>query len=196
MTTHAASITTVAPERIAEELRKLFQADTPSAGFRLMHDTGLLSYILPETQDVNADLFSQRLRLLDTLQQHDALVYRGHLDLLLTALFQGNTTPELARDRLDALKMTMIGADPNRIAMLVRHADFDIESLATAPALRHFAHQVGPQLALMLFDLRLANQLATHPNQSTAAVTSLRQRLQHDIDHDVPFHRQSPCSQR
>ena len=43
---HHAAITTVAAERIAEELRKLLQA-THSHGFRLMHDTGLLPHVLP-----------------------------------------------------------------------------------------------------------------------------------------------------
>src|SRR4029453_9099342 len=47
MQAHAATITSVAAERIAEELRKLFQASMPSEGFRLMHGVGLLQYILP-----------------------------------------------------------------------------------------------------------------------------------------------------
>ena len=38
MTEHAASIHTVAPERIAMELQKLFQAPKPSHGFVLMHE--------------------------------------------------------------------------------------------------------------------------------------------------------------
>ena len=52
MCDHAAAITTVAPERIAEELRKLFQAPAPSHGFRLMHDVGLLRHVLPEIDDL------------------------------------------------------------------------------------------------------------------------------------------------
>src|SRR2546423_1313969 len=40
MRTHAATIRTIAPERIAEELRKLLQARAPSQGFVAMHEVG------------------------------------------------------------------------------------------------------------------------------------------------------------
>src|SRR5262249_56056064 len=48
MRTHAAAITTVAAERIAEELRKLLQARVPSQGFVAMHEVGLLAHVFPE----------------------------------------------------------------------------------------------------------------------------------------------------
>src|SRR5262249_27607495 len=48
MRTHAATITTVAAERLAEELRKLLQARAPSQGFVAMQEVGLLAYIFPE----------------------------------------------------------------------------------------------------------------------------------------------------
>ncbi len=191
MATHAASITTVAPERIAEELRKLFQADTASDGLALMHTTGLLVHILPEifnsAREIDTALFEHVLRQIDTLQQHQDLAYRGHLDLILTALCQTSPSPQLARNRLDALKLTMIGADLNRITLLLRHRNFDISQLETSSALRHFAHQVGPDVALMLFDLRLADRLADRLAQPSDDVRLLRQRLQHDIDNNAPL---------
>lgn len=189
MATHAASITTVAPERIAEELRKLFQADAPADGFRLMRDTGLLAHILPEIDASMWDgVFTRTLNHLDAIQQREELAYQGHLDLLLAALFQSSPSPESARDRLETLRMTMIGADLDRITALIRHSSFEIPALETDDsALRHFAHQIGPETALMVFDLRLADRLANQPGEPTHDVQSLRQRLQREIDRQVPF---------
>ena len=114
---HAAAITTVAAERIAEEFRKLLQASAPSTGFRLMYDTGLLSYILPEiarlvglatipalppnnvaarempTED---DAFQRTIRRLDTLQHQEVITHCRHLDVLLAALFQDSGLPDTA----------------------------------------------------------------------------------------------------
>ncbi len=51
MQRNAHMISTVSPERIAEELNKLLaQADKPSVGFRLMQKSGLLRHVLPELE--------------------------------------------------------------------------------------------------------------------------------------------------
>jgi tRNA nucleotidyltransferase/poly(A) polymerase len=115
MRVHAASITTVAPERIAEELRKLLQATTPSHGFLLMHDVGLLSHIMPEIAQLAGvpyreghrvndacaadtvqmlDAFTGTMRRLDALRQGEELLYRDHLDVLLAALWQDSGLPK------------------------------------------------------------------------------------------------------
>jgi tRNA nucleotidyltransferase/poly(A) polymerase len=103
MQTHAATIATVAPERIAEELRKLLLARAPAQGFMAMQAVGLLVYVLPELahlaeapqtpqastgQDQGAvgAAFRRTLRRLDAVQQSAMLRYRGHLDVLLAAL--------------------------------------------------------------------------------------------------------------
>ena len=80
---HAAAITTVAPERIAEELRKLLQAWAPSQGFVVMHEVGLLMHILPELARLaDGAAFTRTMRRLDAVQQCERLSYRGHPDLL------------------------------------------------------------------------------------------------------------------
>lgn len=104
MTAHAASISTVAPERIAMELQKLFQAPRPSHGFVLMHEVGLLPHLFPEIdrltviQDtrlatsqeeapLQTSLFGRSMRRLDAVQQGADLINRGDLHLLLAALW-------------------------------------------------------------------------------------------------------------
>ena len=208
MRDHAASITTVARERIAEELRKLFQATSPSRGFDLMQEVGLLSHILPEISrldEVAPDVFRHTLRRLDALRQHEVLLYRDPIDMLLAALMQDSGLPDarqhptttsqhiaacsarLARQRLEALRVTTIGGHLGRIDALITHSAFEIGMLATGAGLRHFAHQVNPDTAFMLFDLRLADRLGNMPSASIDDLLSLRQRLRDELDCKTPF---------
>jgi poly(A) polymerase/tRNA nucleotidyltransferase (CCA-adding enzyme) len=211
MQAHAASITTVAPERIAEELRKLFQATSPASGFILMQDVGLLPHVMPEvaalvdTQKSPHDAFTRTMRRLDTVQQCETLAYRGHLDLLLAALLlhaglfettpitePPGSTPQMraahqARLRLEALKITMLGARLDLIETLIRESDFALDTLASVAAVRHFASRLGVEVVLMLLDLRLADQLANAPEQSVTTIIALGQQLRRDLDHHVPF---------
>lgn len=208
MRTHAASIATVARERIAEELRKLFLATSPSHGFELMQAVGLLSHILPEIARLDAavpDAFARTLRCLDALKQHEVLLYRGHIDLLLAALMQACGWPDmmaepsakpqrmaarsahLAHQRLETLRVSMIGAHLSLINTLITHSAFEVEDLASGAALRHFAHQVEPDTALMLFDLRLADRLGSTPSAPIDDLLELRKRLQDDLVQQVPL---------
>ena len=104
MTAHAASISTVAPERVAMELQKLFQASKPSHGFVLMHEVGLLPYLFPDIDrlttvrdarsaasqrdsTLETSLFGRSMRRLDAVQQGADLIHRGDLHVLLAALW-------------------------------------------------------------------------------------------------------------
>jgi len=222
MRLHAATITTVAPERIAEELRKLLQARAPSQGFVAMHEVGLLVHVLPELARLAGGLatpqaekspaqaashnaaFTRTIRRLDAIQQCEMLSYRGNLDLLWAALLCDSglsvITPTgtgaqplaqasacLARQRLEALKITTIGVDPGLITTLIAQSAFEVSALATPAALRHFAHDVGLTAAFMLFELRLADQLGQQPSQPIDDLLDLRQRLRLEIDQRAPL---------
>jgi len=223
MRTHAATITTVASERIAEELRKLLQARAPSQGFVAMHEVGLLVHVLPELARLAGDweapqtqtpgqatlvstAFIQTMRRVDTVQQCELLSYRGNLDLLLAALLCDSGLPSvvqtdtrwtsqdlaqasarLARQRLEALKMTTIGAAPALITALIAQSAFEVSTLATPAALRHFAHDAGLTTTFMLFELRLADRLGHQPAQPVDDLVDLRQRLRTEIDQHAPL---------
>ena len=226
---HAAAITTVAAERIAEELRKLLQATAPSHGFRLMHDTGLLPHVLPEiarlvgwttrpatppdnfeTRDMTGkvEVFQRTMQRLDAVQQQEVLTHRGHLALQLAALFQDSGLPDtasaalaptvqratvaqasamLASQRLEALKMTTIGADPALIKRLIIASATDPGRLGTAAALRHFAHHTGPKTLCMAIDLWLAERFASTPSRAIDDLLDLRQRLRDELARHVPL---------
>jgi tRNA nucleotidyltransferase (CCA-adding enzyme) len=230
MQRHAAAITTVAAERIAEELRKLLQATAPSHGFLLMHDTGLLPHVLPEiarlvgwttmpamppgnveTRDRTAgvDVFRRTLQRLDAVQQQEILTHRGHLALQLAALFQDSGLPDtasaalshpvqgahhvaqasatLASQRLEALKMTTIGADPALVKRLIIASANDPDMLGTAAALRHFAYRTGPEVLFMVVDLWLAERFASTPPRAIDDLLDLRQRLRDELARHVPL---------
>ncbi|MEE8301341.1 MAG: hypothetical protein V3S24_02790, partial [Candidatus Tectomicrobia bacterium] len=93
----------------------------------------------------------------------------------------------LARQRLEALRVTTIGGHLGRIDALITHSAFEIGMLATGAGLRHFAHQVNPDTAFMLFDLRLADRLGNMPPASIDDLLSLRQRLRDELDCKTPF---------
>jgi tRNA nucleotidyltransferase/poly(A) polymerase len=229
MQRHAAAITTVAAERIAEELRKLLQASAPSHGFMLMHDTGLLPHVLPEiarlvgwptmpatppdnveTRDITAegDIFQRTMQRLDAVQQQEILTHRGHLALQLAALFRDSGLPDtasaalqhtvqstqvaqasaaLASQRLEALKMTTIGADPALIKRLIIASATDPGMLGTAAALRHFAHRTGPEVVCMVIDLWLAERFASTPSRAIDDLLDLRQRWRDELARHVPL---------
>ena len=216
MRTHAPAITTVAAERIAEELRKLFHATAPSRGFLLMQEVGLLPYVVPDLDRLVGvayldtqpapDAFTRTLQRLDALRQHEVIGHREHIDVLLAALWLDSALPEalhtaplwtaqdlaersaaVARQRLEALKVTTIGAHLDTIVRLIAQSTFEISALATDAGLRHFAQRVGPQLAFMLFDLRLADRLGNAPSQPIDDLLALRQRLQAELERQAPL---------
>lgn len=201
MAAHAGSIVTIAPERIAEELGKLFQAPSPAAGFVAMQTTGLLAHLMPELDalagigDPAGDRLTRTLQRLDAVQQQPELRHRGHMDLLLAALLQDcgyphadtATAGRLARERLQSLTMTVIGAQLSLIEALICESRLDAADLASDAALRHFAHRVRPDIASMLLDLRLADDLARAPEQTAAAWLGLQARLQCQIDNGAPL---------
>ncbi|MBP5486876.1 MAG: HD domain-containing protein [Bacteroidales bacterium] len=69
-------------ERIVEELNKILICPRPSMGFRLMDETGLLEYILPELQKLKGietvdgkghkEIFSHTLQVVDNVAAADA----------------------------------------------------------------------------------------------------------------------------
>jgi hypothetical protein len=208
MRAHAASIATVAQERIAEELRKLLMATSPSHGFLLMQDVGLLAPVLPELDRLGAvslDTFERTIRRLDALKQHEVLFYRDHIDMMLAALMQDCGLPDalqrppvtpqrvaacsarLAQQRLEVMRVSMIGAQLSLIGTLVAHSAFEIESLSSGFGLRQFAHQVGPDTAFMLFDLRLADRLGRTQSEPINDLLELRERLQAELERQVPL---------
>ena len=229
MTEHAASIHTVAPERIAMELQKLFQAPKPSHGFVLMHEVGLLPHLFPEIERLAAihdtrsgaaqgdapletSLFGRSMRRLDAVQHGADLVNSGNLHVLLSALWLDCRPVEdastdtrqaplrwaagLAQERLEALCATTIGVRPALVATLIAGSDFEVDALAQAGTLRRFAHRLGCDEALMVFDLRVADRLAGHADHDIGDLLDVRRRLLAEIELGFASGAERPRDQR
>jgi len=52
ITRNAKRIQIVSQERVVDELHKILMSDQPSIGLKLLHETGLINYILPELSDL------------------------------------------------------------------------------------------------------------------------------------------------
>ena len=75
-------MTILSKERIVEELNKMLVCPRPSMGFRLMDETGLLEYILPELLKLKGietvdgkghkEIFSHTLQVLDNVAEADS----------------------------------------------------------------------------------------------------------------------------
>lgn len=90
-------VSTVSTERIVLELKKLLLAETPSIGFYLMRDVGVLKLILPEVDALTGvlqpgkekvgDAFDHTLKVLDASRGDSALENAGDVTLMIAALF-------------------------------------------------------------------------------------------------------------
>jgi putative nucleotidyltransferase with HDIG domain len=121
MTAASALVTTVSPERVADELTKLFvRAERPSIGLELLRETGVLAYLWPELlEGVGVeqnewhayDVWCHNLVTLDASQP-------GDLTLRLAALLHDVGKPR-TKDGPHFYRHEIVGAEMAR-AMLER----------------------------------------------------------------------------
>lgn len=118
MRQHAPLITTVSPERIVEEVRKLLCAERPSRGFFLMAELGLLPHLFPELEACRGveqdkmkgdDVFHHTLRVLDAARGDSELSHPGELHLLCAALYHDVGKPKTRRFDPQVGRITFYG---------------------------------------------------------------------------------------
>jgi tRNA nucleotidyltransferase (CCA-adding enzyme) len=201
-------ITTVSPERIAEELNKMFvRAVRPSIGLRLMLDTGLLHHILSELEPTVGcdqpggyhayDVFEHTMRIIDACPPR--------LHLRLAALFHDITKPrhkritdggasfygheisgaETAKQVLKRLRYsTDIIKD---VTLLIERHMFTTD--VGAKGLRRFIRRIGQRLIPDLLDLRRADVIAQGMGGNTADVDRMEEAIREEIERKPPFGR-------
>jgi tRNA nucleotidyltransferase (CCA-adding enzyme) len=100
---NAPSIETVSPERIIDEVGKLFKAQKPSVGFYLMKETGLLEHIFPELHrtigvqqpnKIARDVFDHTMMVLDAARSCEDLGRPGDLEIMFASLFHDIGKPD------------------------------------------------------------------------------------------------------
>lgn len=206
MQRHASLIESVSAERIAEELNKLLTlAKHSSDGFRLMHDSGLLVYILPELEACvgvdqpggyhKYDVFEHIIRTIDEAKpdlrlrlaalfhdirkpQHKRLVDDG-------ATFYGHESGG-ARVTIDVMNRLRYSKDLSAdVATLVERHMFTTD--VTDKGLRRLIKRVGLELIFDLLDLRRADVAAQGMGGKTDDVDVFERRIREEIDKKPPF---------
>ena len=170
---HAAEISVVAPERIAQELFKILQHSSRAYGIRLAHQTGLLATILPEVDQHYLAVGEHLEAVLERLMPGPDSSHVLGLAALLHELEPGD--PELsARRAIEvAQKLRLSNADRERLEWLIEHhATFDHIAEAT-PAVRKKLF-VEPGMGDLLC---LARAHAESQQQSTRHVDFVEQYL-------------------
>jgi len=143
MKKNAALIKTVSPERILEELKKLFSAEKPSVGFDLMREVGLLSILFPEVERMigvmqparhGGDVYTHTMRVLDAARSSADLETPGDLEVMFAALFHDLGKPYTRAEDPKTKKVSFYGHQivSSRLARKWMH-HYPIEMLGVNP---------------------------------------------------------------
>jgi tRNA nucleotidyltransferase/poly(A) polymerase len=196
MSAHAGDVSYLAAERIGRELRRMIDADPPSAAFRILERTGLLGPLFPEldaqrgvpqAKIAGQDLWDHSLGALDAaaaLAPNDAL---GKL----TALLHDTGKPETAADghflgheeagaRIAQGFLSRLGFgghDVRRVVRLVRHHMWSYSPAWGDAAVRRFMRRVGVDLVDDLLRLREADNVGSGRPAEASGVAELRERI-------------------
>jgi len=200
-------ITTVSPERIAEELNKLLEKSTrPSVGFMLMKESGLLERIMPEiagTYNVDQpggfhahNVFRHSILTADNLPLDNlALRYAGLLHDIAKpqtkfveaglAHFYGHDAQgaEMAENLLTRLRYSH-NLIANVVTLIKGHM-FSPE--VTDKGLRRLIRRIGENLIFDLLELRRADVIAQGIGNQTPEIDELESRIRAELEKKVPL---------
>ncbi len=216
MTKNAALIKTVSSERVVEELRKLFMAAKPSIGFDIMESCGILPHLFPEIaatkgiqQDKGHDVYKHTMIVLDAAASDKIIDNKGDLELMFAALLHdvgkaktARFVPEqkriaffghqivskrIAKKRLEQLKVTTLGINPENVLTLIEDHMFETKSFFSDKAIRRFVAKVGKDLILKLIDLRIADNRGGKYPAGVGGVLKLKKRIIEELAKKPPF---------
>ncbi|MEX2443705.1 MAG: HD domain-containing protein [Alkalispirochaeta sp.] len=170
-------ISTVAPERVFQELSKMMEAPAPSVGWRLLRESHLLSFVAPELLESDAQerqestlrgLFDHLVTSCDCASPEDASLRWAALlhdvgkprcmaydDRGLHFHGHDEASAEMAAELLRRLRASRRLIDS--VTHLIRHHMFGVAGDSSDAALRRFVSRVGSDFALPLVTLRRAD---------------------------------------
>ena len=193
----------VSSERIREELFKIIESNNPSYGIKLLYNTGLLEYILPElfvtigveqggvhTQDV----FNHSLTTLENAKDYPFYVKVAALFHDLGKVETKERKPDgsfsyyhhetvgekITSNILKRLKCS--NKEIEVISSLVKNHMFNYDSTWTDAAIRRFIHRVGVENLEYLYQLRRADALAIDPKAELALLEELISRVNKELE--------------
>ena len=192
-------------ERVAAELDKLLAAPRPSAGLRLLADSGILVHIAPElaaqggisqNKVAGEDLWDHTLRSVDAVPASRPVIRLAALlhDLGKPATaadghFYGHDKvgAELAAAFLERLHYPRSVTD--RVVALVRQHMFTYDDGWSDTAVRRFIGKVSRPALDELFELRAADNVGSGLPSDAAGLAELRRRVAEQLAADVALDR-------
>mgnify|MGYP001583562655 CR=1 FL=1 len=181
---HSAHLKEIAQERIHDELVKIIMSDRAKEGIELMHETGMLKYIMPEIEEGigveqnKAHSFNVWEHNLKSLEH--AVFKKWPLEIRLAALLHDVAKPITRRRNDEKMDWTFYGHDvagakmttqilsrlkfPKKtielVAKLVRyHLFFSDTEVVTLSAVRRLVRNVGPENVWDLMNVRFCDRI-------------------------------------
>lgn len=189
----------VSSERIREELFKLVGSDHPKVGLKYMHQTGVLDTLMPSL--AKGDGIEQGGMHHQDILQHNIAACQAAADrafplsVRLAALFHDIGKSEViqigetkntfyAHEAVSARETKIImenlkssNEQVRVVTHLVREHMFNYQSSWSDSAVRRFIKRVGLEYIPLLFQLRIADQIAIHGEPDTSLIDELEGRI-------------------
>ena len=199
-------ITTVSPERIAEELNKLLTlAVKPSIGFNLMESCGLLTLILPELQACKGvdqpggyhkyDVYEHTMHTIDASPNklnvrlaclfHDINKPQAKRIVEKGATFYGHEVQGAKTVKKVLKRLRYSNEIINEVETLVARHMFSAD--VTPKGLRRLIKRVGVPLIFDLLDVRRADVVAQGMGGTTEDVDQFEKDIRDELDKQPPF---------
>lgn len=204
MSDAAPLVATVSPERIQEELTKLFvHARRPSIGLALLRTTGVLRYLWPELLE-GVDVEQNEWHAYDVWGHSLATVDAsppGELTLRLAALLHDIGKPR-TKEGPHFYRHELIGAEmaqsmlerfrfPNEVVrtvtQLVRQHMYSADPQLSDAGLRRFIRRVEPSNIERLFALRTADVVGSGLPKRDGSNEAFQQRVFAELDRKPAF---------
>jgi tRNA nucleotidyltransferase (CCA-adding enzyme) len=207
----AQMIRTVAPERTAEELNKMFaRSARPSEGVRILHDTGLLPLVIPGLEQ-GAGIEQNRYHAHDVLQHGLATLDAAQPELRsrwaailhdigkpatrsphksgsgYTFYNHENIGAEMAQQILRDLRFS--NAFTETVSRLVANHMYVADPDMAEPTIKRFINRIGLDLLDAQFELRRADKIGSGLPRDDSAARNARfeARVREVIAHKPPL---------
>lgn len=194
-----------APERIRDEFVRLIMLDESPRGFRLMKESGLLTWILPELE-LGSGMTQAGFHEHDVFEHILLTIKYAEPDIRikLAALFHDIAKP-LKRVELDNGKVAFYGHDiesvkiAKRVLTWMRFPNDIIEDVTTIvryhmfsygfsdKGLRRFIRRVGAHRMPLLIKLRFADSMAQHEGKILRDEKEFEKRVLAELNRKPPL---------
>lgn len=201
----AKRITIISKERIREEVFKIVNSPNPSYGFKLLRESGLLKYIIPELDNSfgfeqlgnhKEDVFSHTLSALEIARKYDypfivklAILFhdlgkiearRGNKNDGYTFYGHEAISADIAKKVLTELKCS--NEEIAKTVNLVKNHMFSYTPAWSDSAVRRFILRVGISDIPYLFDVRRADALSMDERADFSLLNEFEERIKNELN--------------